>query len=122
MVYPGFPTDAQAFVMTDTCLAQGMTLFVENIFENRYRHVGYLRLMGADIRTEGKAAAVMGVDRLYGAKLSAPDLRGGAALVGAALAAEGESEIDNVELIDRGYEAPEEILSAVGADIRRVVL
>ncbi len=121
MVYPGFPTDAQAMVMTDTCLAEGITLFTENIFENRYRHVGELQRMGADIRTEGKVAAVMGVGRLYGAKITAPDLRGGAALVGAALAAEGESEIDNVLYIDRGYELLEENLSSLGADVRRTV-
>ena len=122
MVYPGFPTDAQAFVMTDTCLAYGTTLFVENIFENRYRHAGELRKMGANIRTEGKVAAVVGTERLYGASLSAPDLRGGAALVGAALAAEGESEIENVGYIDRGYEDLEKNLSSLGAEIRREVI
>ena len=78
--------------------------------------------MGADIRTEGRVAVINGRERLYGAKVSAPDLRGGAALVGAALAAEGVSEIDNVEYIDRGYEHIEQILSSLGADIRREVV
>lgn len=122
MVYPGFPTDAQAVIMSDTCVASGTTVFIENIFENRYRHTGGLGRMGADIRTEGRVAVINGRERLYGAKVSAPDLRGGAALVGAALAAEGVSEIDNVEYIDRGYEHIEQILSSLGADIRREVV
>ncbi len=119
-VYPGFPTDAQAVVMVPLCLADKTTLFVENIFENRYRHTGELLRMGADIRAEGKVAAVTGVKRLYGAKVEAPDLRGGAALVGAALAAEGESEVTNARHIDRGYENIEENIRALGGNIRRL--
>lgn len=120
MVYPGFPTDCQAFVMAALCKAEGTSVFVENIFENRYQHTGGFQRMGADIRVEGKVAVVEGVKRLYGAKTSAPDLRGGAGLVAAALSAEGTSEIEDIHYIDRGYEAIEKTLSAVGADIQRV--
>ncbi|MGN0692427.1 MAG: UDP-N-acetylglucosamine 1-carboxyvinyltransferase [Oscillospiraceae bacterium] len=120
MVYPGFPTDAQAVIMIPLCLAEGTTLFVENIFENRYRHTGELQRMGADIRAEGKVAVVSGVKRLYGAKTEAPDLRGGAALVGAALCAEGVSEISRAEYIDRGYEDIEGVIRSLGGRISRV--
>jgi len=120
MVYPGFPTDAQAVVMAALCKAKGTTVFVENIFENRYKHVAALTRMGADITVEGKVAVIEGVNRLYGVKTDAPDLRGGAGLVAAALAAEGTSEIGNIRYIDRGYESIETALSAAGADIKRV--
>lgn len=118
-VYPGFPTDAQAFIMAALCKAKGTTVFVENIFENRYKHVGDLKRMGADIRVEGKVAVVEGVSKLYGAKMNSPDLRGGAALVTAALAAEGKSEISDIHFIDRGYEDFEYKLKSLGADIYR---
>lgn len=120
MVYPGFPTDAQAVVMAALCRAKGTSVFVENIFENRYKHVAGLRRMGADILVEGKVAVIEGVNRLYGAKVEAPDLRGGAGLVAAALSAEGRSEISNIQYIDRGYEEIEKALSSIGADISRV--
>lgn len=120
MVYPGFPTDCQAFVMSAACIAQGTTIFVENIFENRYRHAEELRRMGANIRAEGKVAVVEGVKKLYGAKVSAPDLRGGAGLVAAALCAEGTTEISGLNYIDRGYEEIENVLAGVGADIKRI--
>lgn len=120
MVYPGFPTDCQAFVMAAMCTANGTTVFVENIFENRYQHTGGLQRMGADIRVEGKVAVVEGVKRLCGAKVCAPDLRGGAGLVAAALSAEGASEITDIQYIDRGYESIERTLAALGADIKRV--
>lgn len=120
MVYPGFPTDAQAVVMAALCKSRGTSVFVENIFENRYKHVDGLRRMGADILVEGKVAVIEGVNRLYGAKTDAPDLRGGAGLVAAALSAEGTSEISNIHYIDRGYEEIEKVLSSVGADIVRV--
>lgn len=119
MVYPGFPTDCQAFIMSAACIAQGTTVFVENIFENRYRHADELRRMGANIRTEGKVAVVEGVKTLYGAKVCAPDLRGGAGLIAAALSADGESEITGVNHIDRGYEEIEAVLTSIGADIKR---
>ncbi|MBQ2822965.1 MAG: UDP-N-acetylglucosamine 1-carboxyvinyltransferase [Oscillospiraceae bacterium] len=120
MVYPGFPTDCQAFVMAALCKAEGTSVFVENIFENRYHHAAELKRMGADIRVEGKVAVVRGVKRLYGAKTAASDLRGGAGLVTAALSAEGTSEISNIHFIDRGYEDIETVLTSVGADIKRV--
>ncbi|MGN0641765.1 MAG: UDP-N-acetylglucosamine 1-carboxyvinyltransferase [Huintestinicola sp.] len=119
MVYPGFPTDMQAIVMAPLCTAEGTTVFVENIFENRYRHTDSLCRMGADIKAEGKVAVVTGVNKLYGAKTAAPDLRGGAAIVCAALGAEGMTEITNTEFIDRGYESIETALSSVGASAVR---
>ena len=119
MPYPGFPTDAQAIVMAALTLAEGSSMIIENIFENRYLHVDELVRMGADIRAEGKVAVIKGVKELYGAKVRAADLRGGAALAVAALAAEGTTEIEGLHLIDRGYEEFEKKLSAVGADIVR---
>ena len=117
--YPGFPTDAQAIVMAALCTASGATVFVENMFESRYRHVDELARMGADIRVEGRVAVVYGVPRLHGARLRATDLRGGAALIVAALGAEGESVVTDLEHIDRGYDRLEQDLSVLGADIRR---
>lgn len=119
MPYPGFPTDAQAIVMAALTKAQGTSVIVENIFENRYRHVDELVRMGADIKAEGKVAVVEGVKRLYGANVRATDLRGGAALVIAALAAEGETTLTNIKLIDRGYEEIEKQLGSVDAKIIR---
>lgn len=119
MPYPGFPTDAQAIIMAALTKAQGTSVIVENIFENRYRHVDELVRMGADIKAESKVAVVEGVKRLYGANVRATDLRGGAALAIAALAAEGETVLTNVKLIDRGYEEIEKQLSLIGASIRR---
>lgn len=120
MPYPGFPTDAQAIVMAVLTKAQGTSVIVENIFENRYRHVDELVRMGADIKAEGKVAVVEGVKRLYGANVVATDLRGGAALAVAALAAEGRTVLSNIRLIDRGYEEIEKQFSSVGAKIYRV--
>lgn len=120
IVYPGFPTDVQAVIMAPLCTADGTTVFVENIFENRYRHTAALVRMGADIRAEGKVAVVTGVDRLYGTAAEAPDLRGGAALICAALGAEGTTELTRTEYIDRGYENIEAYLSDVGGDIVRL--
>ncbi len=120
MPYPGFPTDAQAVVMAALTKAKGTSVVVENIFCSRYRHVDELVRMGADIKTEGKVAVIEGVKRLYGARVRAFDLRGGAALVLAGLAAQGETEVENVCYIDRGYENIEKVLSAVGADVTRM--
>ena len=120
MPYPGFPTDAQAIVMAALTKAQGTSVIVENIFENRYRHVDELVRMGADIKVEGKVAVVEGVKKLFGANVIATDLRGGAALVLAALAADGETVLSNIKLIDRGYEDIEKQLNSVGAKICRV--
>lgn len=119
MPYPGFPTDAQSPVMAALCLAEGSTLFSENIFESRYRHCAELARMGADIRVEGRTAIVNGVEKLRGAAVNATDLRGGAALAVAALAAQGQTEIRQIEHIDRGYESIEQAYAALGADIRR---
>ena len=118
--YPGFPTDAQPTVMAALCRGTGTTVFVENMFESRYRHVDELSRMGADIRVEGKVAVVCGVERLHGAALQAADLRGGAALVVAALGAEGRSEITGLHHMDRGYYGLEDTLRGLGADIVRV--
>lgn len=115
-----FPTDAQAPLMAVCTVADGTAVFVENIFDNRYRHVSELLRMGAKIKTEGRVAVVQGVRRLSAAELVSPDLRGGAALVIAALCAEGTSTIGGISHIDRGYEAIEKSLYSVGADIRRI--
>lgn len=122
MPYPGFPTDAQAPVMAMACLAEGTSLFVENIFESRYKHTAELVRLGANIKVEGRVAVVEGVRRLSGAMVEAPDLRGGAALVVAGLAADGFTGITGVRHIDRGYESIESCLRAVGADVKRLVL
>ena len=120
MPYPGFPTDMQPALMASMCRAEGSTVFVENIFENRYNHVPELRRMGADISVEGKVCVVRGVHRLHGAEVEAPDLRGGAALVTAGLSAEGTTIISGVGYIDRGYDSMEKALCGLGAAVRRV--
>lgn len=120
MPYPGFPTDAQAPVMAMTTLADGTSVFVENIFESRYKHAGELLRLGANIKVEGRVAVVEGVKRLSGAPVEAPDLRGGAALVVAGLAADGITQVEGLRHIDRGYEAIENSLAAVGAAIKRI--
>ena len=118
MPYPGFPTDAQAPLMAAACTGTGSTLFIETIFENRFRHVSELARMGADIRTSGRTALVAG-RALHGARVRSTDLRGGAAMVIAALAAKGESVIEDLNHIDRGYEGLERKLTSLGAHIRR---
>ena len=116
--YPGFPTDAQAILMAAMLKARGTTVFVENIFENRYRHVDELARMGADIRVEGRVAVVSGVERLQGAPVRCTDLRGGAARVVAGLSAQGTTEISQVHHIQRGYEDILRDLRALGAEAR----
>lgn len=118
--YPGFPTDAQAILMAALLRSRGATVFEENIFENRYRHVDELTRMGGSIRVSGRVAVVTGVERLYGAAVQCTDLRGGAALCVAALAAEGETRISEIGHIDRGYEDIARDLRTLGADIARV--
>jgi len=118
--FPGFPTDAQAPMMAAMCLARGETVFFENIFADRFRHVPGLMAMGADIEVSGRKAVVRGVSRLRGAALKCTDLRGGAAFVIAALAARGESIIDDIYHIDRGYRPIEGIFAPLGADIKRI--
>ena len=99
---------------------RGAAVFEENLFSSRYRHVDELARMGADIRVSGRTAVVLGVERLHGAVVRCTDLRGGAALCAAALAAEGETSISDITHIDRGYQSIEDDLAALGADIRRV--
>ncbi len=120
MPYPGFPTDAQAPIMAMTAFASGTSVFIENIFDSRYKHVSELVRMGAQIKTEGRMAVVEGVPCLYGANVCCTDLRGGAALLVAALGAQGTTEIGRLCHLDRGYAAPEKVLTALGADIKRV--
>ena len=117
--YPGFPTDAQSPLMAALTLACGASIFVENIFESRYKHVYELCRMGADITVDGRTAVVRGVNELSGANVCAMDLRGGAALAVAALAANGRTIISNVYHIDRGYENFEKTLRGIGAKITR---
>ena len=117
--YPGFPTDAQPVLMAALLRSEGCTVFVENIFENRYRHVDELSRMGAEIRVAGRVAVVNGVRTLHGAAVKCTDLRGGAALVIAGLSAEGTTRVTELSHIDRGYDAIERDLAALGAQIRR---
>lgn len=117
--YPGFPTDAQAPVMAALTRSRGTTVFVENLFESRYRHVPELTRMGADIDVEGRVAVVRGVPRLHAAQLEARDLRGGGALAAAALGAEGTSTLRGLHHIDRGYQRLEEMLGTLGGQIVR---
>ena len=120
MPYPGFPTDIQSPFMALAALASGTSIFVENIFENRFQHVDELIRMGADIKVEGRSAVVRGVEKLSAANVVARELRGGAALVIAALASDGVSEISGVEYIDRGYENIERCLQNCNAKIKRI--
>jgi len=119
LVYPGFPTDAGPLVVAAASVANGTSMFVENIFESRYKYIGELRRLGAKIKTANRVAVIDGVSELSGAKVKSTDLRGGAALVVAGLAANGRTEIDRVSHIDRGYEDIEENLRCLGADIKR---
>lgn len=120
MPYPGFPTDAQSLMMSVMALARGTSIIRENIFQGRYAHATELIRMGADISIADKIAVVRGVRSLYGCAVAAADLRSGAALAVAALAADGETDIYNVHYIDRGYEKFEESLLSLGADIERI--
>ena len=117
MPYPGFPTDMQSVFGAMLTLSRGTSVIVENIFENRYKYMAELKKMGAKITIEGKTAIIKGVRRLSGAKVVSTDLRGGAALVTAALAAKGKTEVTDVEYILRGYERLDEKLRKLGANI-----
>ena len=118
--HPGFPTDMQAQFMALDAVAQGTGRIVETIFENRFMHVPELQRMGADIHVDGHTAVVQGVERLDAATVMATDLRASACLVIAALAAQGESVIERIYHLDRGYERIEAKLSALGAQIERL--
>ena len=118
--YPGFPTDMQAQFMALATQAEGTTTITENIFENRFMHVSELNRMGANITVSGRTATVRGKSELQSAAVMCSDLRASAALVLAALVADGESILDRVYHMDRGYERLEEKLRGVGAQIRRM--
>ena len=118
--YPGFPTDMQPQIAVALALSKGSSMVTESIFENRFKYVDELNRMGAKIKVEGNTAYIEGVEKFTSAQLSAPDLRAGAALVIAALAADGISQIDDIEYIQRGYEDFEGKLSALGAIIAKV--
>lgn len=117
--YPGFPTDMQSQLLTLMAVAEGTTVITETIFENRFKYADELIRMGAKIHIEGRTAVVTGVEKLMGAKVDAKDLRGGASLVIAGLAAEGETFVENICHIDRGYDRFEETLSRLGAKVTR---
>ncbi len=118
--FPGFPTDMQAPIMAVLTLAEGVSIITESLYENRFMQIPELRRMGANIQQEGLHALVKGVDYLTGTDVKASDLRAGAAMIIAALAAKGKTVIGNVHHIDRGYEKLEEKLTALGANIKRV--
>ena len=117
--YPAFPTDMQAQFMAMNAVAQGTTVVTETIFENRFMHVQELRRLGANIEVEGNAAIIRGVDKLEGATVMATDLRASASLVIAGLIAHGETVVDRIYHLDRGYEKIEQKLSRLGAQIAR---
>lgn len=119
--YPGFPTDVQQPMSVLLSITKGRSLVTESIWENRYKHTDELKKMGAMIKVEGRTAIIDGVEKLEGAKVIATDLRAGAAMVIAGLIANGETEIVDIEHIDRGYPHIEEKFRSLGADIRRVV-
>ncbi|WP_427337924.1 UDP-N-acetylglucosamine 1-carboxyvinyltransferase [Caloranaerobacter sp. DY30410] len=119
MPYPGFPTDMQAQFMALMSVANGTSIIIETVFENRFMHVDELKRMGANIKIEGRSAVIQGIDRLMGAPVKATDLRAGAALILSGLIAEGKTEISNIFHIDRGYSNIEQKLSKLGAKIYR---
>ena len=118
--YPGYPTDMQPQIAVTLALAEGTSIVTESIFENRFKYADELSRMGACIKVEGNSAIIDGVNKLTGARVSAPDLRAGAALVIAGLAAEGITIVDDIVYIQRGYENFEEKLRSLGAEIERV--
>ncbi|HWL75600.1 MAG TPA: UDP-N-acetylglucosamine 1-carboxyvinyltransferase, partial [Burkholderiaceae bacterium] len=118
--YPDFPTDMQAQFMAINCVAEGVGVITETIFENRFMHVSELQRLGANISIEGNTATVRGVNKLAGAQVMATDLRASASLVVAALAADGETTVNRIYHLDRGYEAMEKKLAALGADVERL--
>ena len=118
--HPAFPTDMQAQLMTVACIAEGTSTIIENIFENRYMHVPELQRMGANIKVDGHTAVVKGVDKLTAAPVMATDLRASMSLVMAAVAADGQTTIERIYHIDRGYEKVEEKLRGLGVKIERI--
>ena len=122
MPHPGFPTDMQPQFAVLLAMAKGTSIVTEGVWDNRFRYVEELRRMGASVQVDGKVAVFEGVEELRAAPIKATDLRAGAALMIAALAANGVTELEEIYHIDRGYEDIEEKLRALGADIRRVTM
>ncbi|WP_432409464.1 UDP-N-acetylglucosamine 1-carboxyvinyltransferase [Wukongibacter sp. M2B1] len=118
--YPGFPTDMQPQIVSLLSLCEGTSIITETVFENRFKHTEELMRMGAKIKVDGRVAVIKGIKQLTGAKVSAKDLRGGAALVLAGLAAEGETIVENIKHIERGYDNFDLMLRKLGADIKRI--
>ncbi len=118
--YPGFPTDLQAQFMALMCLANGLSVIKETIFEDRFIHINELDRLGAEIRLSGNTAIIEGVSGFSGAEVMATDLRASASLILAGLAAKGQTGLSRIYHIDRGYEKIEEKLTALGANIRRI--
>ncbi len=118
--YPGFPTDSGPLLVAASTVFKGTSVFIENIFDNRFRYVDELKRLGADIKIIGRVAVINGVKKLHSAEVFANDLRGGAALSLGALCAEGESVVRNIEYIDRGYDSFENMFLKLGADIKRI--
>lgn len=120
MPYPGFPTDMQQIFGAVLCLAKGTSVIIENIFENRFKYINELIRMGAKIKIEGKTAVITGVRKLSGTTVEGHDLRGGAALILAGLAAKGKTNVENIEYVLRGYENIDRKLNMLGANIKEV--
>lgn len=120
MPYPGFPTDMQQIFGAVLCLARGTSVIIENIFENRFKYINELIRMGAKIKIEGKTAVITGVRKLSGTTIEGHDLRGGAALILAGLAAKGKTNVENIEYVLRGYENIDRKLNMLGANIKEV--
>ena len=118
--YPGFPTDMQSQIVVLLSIARGTSIMVETVFENRYKLVEELSKMGANIKIEGRLAVIKGVKKLIGANIFSKDLRGGAGLILAGLIAEGETTVNDIEYVERGYENIEEKLKNVGAIIKKI--
>ncbi len=119
-IYPGFPTDLQAPICSLASICDGYSIIIENLFESRFKHVGELLKMGCDIRIKNGVAFIRGKEKIFGASVSATDLRGGASLVLAGLVADGYTTVDNIKYIDRGYYNFEDKLSSLGANIKRI--
>lgn len=120
MSYPGFPTDLQPQMAALLTVCRGENIITENVWDNRYQYIDQLRKLGADVNVDGRVAKIQGVEKLFGNNVAATDLRAGAAMIIAGLAAEGKTEITNVKYIDRGYEDVEHKFGNLGADIKRV--
>jgi len=118
--HPGFPTDMQPQMVVYLSIADGTSIVTDNVWDSRFRYVDQLTIMGTEIQVDGRVAVITGVEKLKGAPVMATDLRAGAAMIIAGLCAEGTTEVENIEYIDRGYSGVVEKLTACGADIKRV--